>query len=213
MTLPAPRYQGGIQLLAELEAAGAITKTSLTLPPDLPWDQYEALATMFGQLHRTSAWLIGDLLNFGEKVYGESYVQAAERTGLATQTLMNYSSVCAHVPRSRRRASLPFSVHAEVAYEEPQEQERWLKLAHESGWTRADLREARRSERGVQDPGPAVEVLPPAVDEGKADVLVALLRLSLKEETIALWLAAALARGWSIDKCINLAEALADSGY
>lgn len=105
----------GLQLLSELEKAGAITETSLRLPPDIPWDRYEALVTMFGQLHRTSAWLLGDALNYGEKVYGETYAQAATWTGLAEQTLANYASTCGRVPRSRRRSTLSFSVHSEVA--------------------------------------------------------------------------------------------------
>lgn len=42
----------GIQLLAELEASGAITETALRLPPETSYEQCEALATMLGQLHR-----------------------------------------------------------------------------------------------------------------------------------------------------------------
>lgn len=147
------RPSTGIQLLVELEERGAITPTSLSLPPDLPYDQYEALAAMFGQLHRTSAWLIGDLLNYGERVYGEKYAQAEAATGLSKGTLMNMASVCSHIPRSRRRQSLPFSTHAEVAYLEPQEQERWLKKAASEGWTKEELRAARKAE---ENPTPAV---------------------------------------------------------
>jgi len=146
MTEIVPAPSQGIQLLAELERAGAITNTALILPPDTPYDQCEALAMMFGQLHRTSAWLIGDLLNHIERVYGETYAQAAEATGLSKGALMNYTSVCAHIPRSRRRANVPFSTHMEVAYLEPQEQERWLKQASEKGWTKEELRIARKAE-------------------------------------------------------------------
>lgn len=139
----------GIRLLAKLEQSGAVTETSLTLPPDLPFDQYEALARMFGQLHRTSAWLLGDLLNYGEKVYGETYTQASEATGLAEQTLMNYASVCGRVPRSRRRKTLPFSVHAEVASLPPAEQEMWLKRAASEKWTRGRIREELAPQRAM----------------------------------------------------------------
>jgi hypothetical protein len=141
----------GIQLLAQLEQSGAITATALVLPPDTPYEQCEALAAMFGQLHRTSAWLIGDLLNHIERAYGETYAQAAEATGLSKGTLMNYTSVCSHIPRSRRRASLPFSTHAEVAYLPPVEQEEWLKKASDRQWTKAELRAAR-----LEDVTPAV---------------------------------------------------------
>lgn len=136
----------GIQLLAELEAAGAITETALILPPDTPYDQCEALATMMGQLHRTSAWIIGDLLNHIERVYGETYAQAAAATGLSEGALMNYTSACARIPRSRRRPKVPFSTHMEVAYLEPEEQERWLAEADKNKWTKAELRAARKAE-------------------------------------------------------------------
>jgi hypothetical protein len=141
-----PEPSKGIQLLAELEAAGAITSTALTLSHDTPYEQCESLAAMFGQLHRTSAWLIGDLLLHIERVYGETYAQAAEATGLSKGALMNYTSVCSHIPRSRRRAAVPFSTHMEVAYLEPADQERWLKEAEKRKWTKEELRSARRSE-------------------------------------------------------------------
>ena len=167
MTLPVERAQGGIELLAQLEKAGAVSAKGLHLPPDLPWEQYESLAVMFGQLHRTSSWLIGDLLNFGEKRYGEKYVQAASLTGLSEHTCMNIASVCKYVPYSRRRDELSFSIHAEVAYKEPHEQVEWLKQASEQRWTRQQLRLAMRGELAelVQVTGPLhAEILPLAVE-------------------------------------------------
>lgn len=136
----------GIQLLAELEKVGAITNTALVLPPDISYDQCEALAAMLGQLHRTSQWLLGDLLNHIERVYGETYAQAAEATGLTKGALMNYTWVCSKIPRSRRRPSVHFSTHMEVAALEPAEQDRWLKEAEVHGWTKEELRSARKKE-------------------------------------------------------------------
>jgi hypothetical protein len=142
--VPAPSH--GIQLLAELEKAGAITNTALVLPPDISYEKCEALAAMLGQLHRTSQWLLGDLLNHIERVYGETYAQAAEATGLTKGALMNYTWVCSKIPRSRRRPRVPFSTHMEVAALEPSEQERWLKEAENKHWTKEELRIARKSE-------------------------------------------------------------------
>lgn len=142
--VPAPSQ--GIQLLAELEKAGAITNTALILPPDISYDKCEALATMLGQLHRTSQWLLGDLLNHIERVYGETYAQAAEATGLTKGALMNYTWVCSKIPRSRRRPSVHFSTHMEVAALEPAEQDRWLREAEKNRWTKDELRHARKAE-------------------------------------------------------------------
>lgn len=164
-----------LQLLAELEKSGAITETSLQLPLDLPFDQFEAIITMLGQLHRTSAWTLGDALNFGEKVYGETYAQATVWSGLAEQTLINYASVCGRVPRSRRRKELPFSVHSEVAWLDPAEQKEWLGKAAAGRWTRAHLRDAMAPMREAkaaaeaeeknrrEDGGVRIPKLPPAV--------------------------------------------------
>lgn len=131
----------GLKFLVELEQSGAITETSLTLPPDVPYDQYEALAYMFGRVHRQTAWVLGDLLNYGEKVYGEKFSQAEAATGLAKSTLENYCSVCNRIPRSRRRKSLAFSIHAEVASLSPREQTEWLGKAVSEGWKRGRIRE------------------------------------------------------------------------
>lgn len=152
MTELVPQPSVGLQLLAQLEAAGAITSTALTLPPDTSYDQCESLAAMFGQLHRTSAWLIGDLLNHIERVYGETYAQAAEATGLSKGALMNYTSVCARIPRSRRREKVPFSTHMDVAALEPAEQTRWLVEAERNQWTKEELRAARKAETNSVTP-------------------------------------------------------------
>lgn len=149
MTEIVPAPSQGIQLLAELEKAGAITNTALILPPDIPYAQCEALATMLGQLHRTSQWLLGDLLNHIERVYGETYAQAAEATGLTKGALMNYTWVCSKIPRSRRRPHVHFSTHMEVAALEPDEQDRWLAEADRNGWTKEELRHARRAENNL----------------------------------------------------------------
>lgn len=144
----------GIQLLAELEAAGAVSGMGLVLPPDLTYDQCESIVAMFGYLHRLSAWAIGDALNYTERVYGETYAQAEKTTGLNKGTLMNYAYVASKVPRSRRNPALPFSTHQEVAKLEPEEQKRWLGEAAEKQWTKMELREAMHP-----TPTPALEVM------------------------------------------------------
>lgn len=154
-----PLPSKGIQLLAELEAAGAITPTALILPPDTSYAKCEALASMLGQLHRTSQWLIGDLLNHIERVYGETYAQAAEITGLSKGALMNYTWVCSKIPRSRRRPQVHFSTHMEVASLEPAEQDKWLKEAEQNKWTKEELRTARRSDGTKSELTPAIDVV------------------------------------------------------
>jgi hypothetical protein len=153
MSTPAKR--GAIELLQNLEEAGALTETALLLTdPNLPFDRYEALGHYLGRMNRSCSFWIGDWLNFGEHIYGETMAQAAEGTGLAPQTLANRMSVCRHIPPERRRAALAFGVHAEVAYLEPKERDAWLDRAEEGQWTRAKLREEMRALREEQSGGP-----------------------------------------------------------
>jgi hypothetical protein len=110
-------------------------------------------------------WWIGDWLNFGEEVYGEDAAQAVESTrserfdeaervtGLAPQTLINISSVCRRISKSRRRPELHFSTHEVVASLEPNEQKEWLARAVKEEWTRADLRAALHEAQNPDDEG------------------------------------------------------------
>ena len=134
-----------------LEAAGAVvTEVSLDLSdPDLDWDDYERLGTFLGSMNRACSWWVGDFILFGERIYGELYAQIEEALGLAPQTLANRASVARHIPPNRRRAALPFGVHAEVAYLEPRERDLWLDKAERGQWTRAKLREEIRVSRGI----------------------------------------------------------------
>jgi hypothetical protein len=145
---------GGMEILASLERLGAATAVSLDLPTDISYERYEAVGFALGRAHRTVAWMMGDWINHGEFVFGEKYAQAMLVTNMAEQTLMNYAHISRRIPRERRRAELPFSVHALVAPLEPQEQTAWLDRAVENDWKREDLREHLRP-----------TVLPPVVGE------------------------------------------------
>lgn len=151
-----------------LEAAGAVvTATSLQLTdPDLPWEDYAKLGGFLGQMNRACSWWIGDLILYGEQFFGHRYAQIEDEIGLAPQTIMNRVSVAKHIPPNRRRASLPFGVHAEVAYLEPSERDRWLDRAELGGWTRAKLREEMRAARGESS-----DPMDDLVVTGKSEVL------------------------------------------
>lgn len=157
MTSLVPSSEVGVlQMVIDLEAAGALTPVSLDLQdPSMPLHQWMSLGRMLGQVNRSVNWWLGDWLNFGEDVYGEDHAQGvddiqsrydeAERvTGLDHGTLLNISSVCRKVAKKRRRVELGFWIHAEVAPLEPAEQERYLQEAIDGSWNRSDLRRAIR---------------------------------------------------------------------
>jgi hypothetical protein len=140
------------EALRGLADAGAITATGLQLSEDIPYETAAMLAGYFGRMNRSCSWWIGDLLVYGEGAYGENFAQLAAETGLSEQTLLNRAYVCRQVAPSRRRASLAFSVHAEVASLPAKEQTHWLKRAEKDNWTRQILREHMKAKRKDEKP-------------------------------------------------------------
>lgn len=117
------------------------TETSLELPTDLTFAEYERLLWALAGARNMTAWGLGDAINFGERVYGETYTQAVDATKLSESTLQGYAYVARRIPRSRRRHGLSFSHHAAVASLAPQERERWLDRAAAEHLSVAVLRE------------------------------------------------------------------------
>lgn len=133
-----------VQLLAELERAGAVIDNGLFLPADLAYDTYESIGAMLGALHQASSFLVGDYLLYGEHTYGEKYTQAALLLGLSPQTLANYASIAKRVPPGRRKVGVSFSIHGEVASLPPELQEHWLTVAANEGLTKQEVRDRLR---------------------------------------------------------------------
>lgn len=158
-----------LDLLLELEQAGALTATSLALPDDLDYDTYAAVGRFLGELHKRNAWYIGDFLIYGEGLYGERFAQAASETGLSEQTLLNRAYVCRHIPPNRRHPELSFSTHALVAALPAKEQRAWLEKAAKHGWTRAELAAQMKARRTDEKP------LPPEVADDAAVIVESLI--------------------------------------
>ena len=116
------------------------TPTALELPPELDFTDFETIGWALGRVRDTSSWAFGDWIIAGEAIYGERYAQAIEATGRSKQTLINYASVARRVSRSRRRAGLAWSHHAEVAALDPAEQVAWLDRAEGERLTVEELR-------------------------------------------------------------------------
>lgn len=131
-----------------LPTGARIDQQGLHLPPDLPFDEYFAVGQHLMWLHTklTEAltllnFAIGDWLVYGEHVYGEKYLQAAEVTGKSVQRLKNLRWVAAHIPKGRRRPlELSFEHHVEVAALAPGQQWALLDRAVREDLTREDLR-------------------------------------------------------------------------
>ena len=141
--------ESDISLLDALEKAGASTGQGLTLPPNLPYDQYEAIGRMLWLTKQKIQFYLGDWLNYGEDMYeSDIYVQAAHMTGANQHTLQQWKHVAKAVPPQRRRANVNHSHHAEVTSLSPNDQRRILKLADEQNLTKMQVRDLANEARG-----------------------------------------------------------------
>ncbi len=123
----------------------ALTKrTALLLPLDLTMEAWRRLGEQIFLISDSSAWWLGDWLNYGEKRYPDRYKNAIEETSLNYQTLRNYAWVARRFSVSRRRDRLSFQHHLTVAALTEPDQDRWLNLAEESRWSVKELRKRLR---------------------------------------------------------------------
>lgn len=105
----------------------------------------------FSYMGRSSQWWIGDWVRFGEAAYGAKYREASKITRYDIQTLMNMVYVASRFEVSRRRETLAWSHHAELAALEPESQDRWLDRCEAERFSVHDLRiELRQAERTKQ---------------------------------------------------------------
>lgn len=140
----------GLPLLAALHEAGAvINETGLVLPPDMPYDAYEAVGRMLYLTRENIQWLIGDWLNYGEDTYeSDIYTQAAHMTGASTRSLYNWKYVAHSVPPQRRLSTVDYSHHAEVASLSASDQKRILKVTERDGLSKMQVRDLANEARG-----------------------------------------------------------------
>ena len=120
-----------------------ITETGVRFTGSPSFDQLHATFITWQKINRLSSWAIGDLLNYAETKYGETYSQLMDETGLSYGRLANLKYLSGAVPLSRRRESLSLSHHQAVAFlsDNPSEQERLLDAAEEKAMSRYEFRE------------------------------------------------------------------------
>ncbi len=113
----------------------------LSLPKDMLFDDWLALGRRLSAGQKVVNWWIGDWWAAGHHRYGERARVAAEGLfGREFQTLRNLASVCRSFETSRRRDTLSWSHHVEVAALPPAEADRLLDEAQKDGLSKAELR-------------------------------------------------------------------------
>jgi hypothetical protein len=144
-----------------------ILQNGLQLPPQLGYERWLDMGQRLQALNISTAWCLGDWLIYGEAVFEGRYRKAIEETLLDYQTLRNYAWVARRFPLSRRRDSLSFGHHAEVAALPDLERAYWLRKAEELGWSRNQLRSHVRQSLRMRDP--ATELPAAREESGCAD--------------------------------------------
>jgi hypothetical protein len=124
-----------------------MTRVGLRIPSNLSFEDWERAGCQLSGIVDSSSWWLGDWLVYGKKHYSDGYKRAIRAANLQYQTLRNYAWVARRFDLSRRRSSLSFQHHAEVASLPQDEQEFWLDQAEQAMWTTKQLRNRIRNNR------------------------------------------------------------------
>jgi len=138
-----------------------VTPTGLTIPNDLPLQDWVIIGDALSAIEHATQWCIGDWWAYGDKQgYGErskvlEELRLAGHNPPSFKTCKNAASVARTFKRSRRRDLLSFEHHKAVAGLENDEQDWMLDRAHGNGWSKAVLQdEVRRyKQEKIRRPG------------------------------------------------------------
>jgi hypothetical protein len=134
------------------------TRVGLQMPTGMAYDEWERAGRQLSDVIDSSSWWQGDWIVYGKDHYADRYQRGIRAVGLSYQTLRNYAWVSRRFDLSRRRPTLSFQHHAELASMPVEEQELWLDRAEQRQWTTKQLRSALRAARqGEQQPRTVAE--------------------------------------------------------
>lgn len=138
-----------------------MTSTSIILPEALTIEEANDFGYMLAGMEDALNWWRGDWANLyvegidDPNKRGEEYDKLAESFNMNSRTLRNCASIARKVEVSRRRDTLSFTHHVEVAPLTPAEQDTWLTRAEEGDngkrWSVATLRKAIKASIPTDD--------------------------------------------------------------
>ncbi|MGA4838780.1 LmbU family transcriptional regulator [Streptomyces sp. G45] len=153
-----------VSILSRLAIHGSLNKMGISFPQGMTRQSWEAIGSQLKNVSNSSVWWLADWMIHGESSYGSQYRDAIERTGLDYQTLRNYAWVARRFEHNRRRETLSFAHHAEVARLPAAEQDYWLRKAEQQSWSCKELRKQVRASMAEREIVP----LPPPNTSGTA---------------------------------------------
>lgn len=136
--------------------------TGLKIDETINFDEWQKLGGVLQQIETCRQWWWGDYIRFGERKFGEMYVQAIDETKLEYSTLRDYVWVANTFNLSDRSDNLSWDIHRRAA--SAPEPLNVLQEAEENKWTRRDVQERVKQ----------LKKLPtPKLPEGKYQVIYA----------------------------------------
>jgi hypothetical protein len=128
-----------------LSRVATTRRTELQLRGRIGLATWRRVGEQIALLENASTWWLGDWLVYGQDKYPDHYKRTLAGTTFDYQTLRNYAWVVRRFPPARRRDSLSFQHHAEVASLTPPEQDLWLDRAIHFRWPVGELRRQLRA--------------------------------------------------------------------
>jgi hypothetical protein len=128
--------------LQAIKLPGKITRSSWTLPKNLPEDQWIKFGQFFNHIEVATQWWIGDWWAYGEHAYGDRkalFKEGGPLEGMSFKTCATYGYVARNVTTSTRVEVLSFKHHRIVATLPPTQQRKWLERAAKEEWSIREL--------------------------------------------------------------------------
>lgn len=135
-------------------------------------DEFNTVFKTVLSIHKSSCWLLGDILLLGDRQWGNQYTagkyeEAIMATGLSRGTIRNIVLTCKKFPVEQRHPDLSFTHHLEVATTDadPNQRVEVLQQAAKDKLTCSALRKQLKQTRFVEDDKPEDNSRPPQGEE------------------------------------------------
>lgn len=163
-----------ISTLAISHPKFSLSRTGIEFHEELSFDEWDSLGRELAPVANSIGFIVGDWINYGEKRYGEMYSEAIKLTGIALETLQQYSYVARKIQRCDRSHLLGWTHHLVVAkIKDPEEQRHWLDMAHKHKLSKRRLQKSINFGRLATDS----EVQGDPLDRGHVTYLALLNRI------------------------------------
>lgn len=152
-----------------------MTPVGLHVPDGVRKEELEDVAVVIRGLQTSIQWIVGDLMNSMERVWGNSYQTVAYRLGYEIKTVQEWASICNKV--SIRMEGLSFGHHQLVAPHKPEDQQMFLQWALENKASVNRLRQAIAEWKKDQNPKTNNLSFSPDTTEGEHHSFIHLTRI------------------------------------